>query len=355
MTVIHLLPALEQGGVESVVVDLNRALVRRGVKSVVISRVGRLVVRIESDGGRHLALDLKSKNPLTALFRALALKKAIGRIVEEAGDDQVIVTVHSRVPAWLFVMARKFSRRVRELKWITYAHGANSVSRYSAVMTFGDLTVVPSRFLGEYLKKNYSLADERLRVVNPAVDGVRFDPERLDRAFIESKRREWGIGEGDRVLMTVGRISPVKGLEALIRDFISGKYEETRLVIVGGADNHHLDYLEKLEVMASAAKGRIVFAGAQAKIPECLSIADTVVSANTVKPESFGLSVVEAYAMNRKVIAKRFGGVGEIMSDVEKLTAAGYDYRSAVLELYGFDRLADRTLEVYNCDIGKKA
>ena len=43
MKVVHLLPALEQGGVETVVCDLNRALVAAGCESVVISRGGRLV------------------------------------------------------------------------------------------------------------------------------------------------------------------------------------------------------------------------------------------------------------------------------------------------------------------------
>ena len=63
MKVVHLLPALEQGGVETVVCDLVRAL--SGWESVVVSKGGRLVARVEEAGGRHVTLDLKSKNPLT--------------------------------------------------------------------------------------------------------------------------------------------------------------------------------------------------------------------------------------------------------------------------------------------------
>ena len=61
---------MEQGGVESVVLNLNRALAQAGHDSVVISQGGKLVERIESDGGLHLTLDLKSKNPLTYFTRA---------------------------------------------------------------------------------------------------------------------------------------------------------------------------------------------------------------------------------------------------------------------------------------------
>jgi glycosyltransferase involved in cell wall biosynthesis len=339
MKVIHLLPALEQGGVETVVCDLVREL----GGGVVISRGGRMVGRIEAAGGRHIALDLKSKNPLTYFMRARKLRKIL------RAENPDLVCVHSRVPAWLFVWAN----RGLGLKWITYAHGANSVSRYSEVMTKGDLVIVPSRFLADYLKTNYALPESRIRVIPNAVDAARFDPDNLDQAFIAEKRREWGIREGDRVIMAIGRITPVKGLEGLIRNFSALTSDQEiasplKLVIVGGADKHHLRYLESLEKLASAVRlspSPIVFAGPQEKIPECISIADEIVSANTTKPETFGLSVIEAYAMNKPVKAKRFGGVAEVMEAVEK--AGKPTLREAVKSLYSFELQRERTLAAY--------
>jgi len=175
--------------------------------------------------------------------------------------------------------------------------------------------------------------------------------------FIAEKRREWGIEKGDHVLMAVGRITKVKGLDDLIRRFASERSGEDaasplKLVIVGGADRHHLKYLESLKSLASSLipssphpSSPIIFAGPQMKIPECLSIADEVVSANTTKPESFGLSIVEAYAMNKPVRAKRFGGAAEVMEAVEK--AGKPSLREAVLSLYSIDLFAERTLAVY--------
>ena len=348
MKVVHLLPALEQGGVETVVCDLVRALSRRGQgsgdrdqwDSVVVSKGGRLVERVERVGGRHVALDLKSKNPLTYFSRAWKLR----RILREEKPD--LICVHSRVPAWLFV----WTNCGLGLRWISYAHGANSVSRYSEVMTKGDLVIVPSRFLADYLKANYGTPERKIRVIPNAVDAARFDPDNLDQAFIAEKRREWGIREGDRVLMAIGRITPVKGLDDLIRDFATGRRPQDKLVIVGGADRHHQKYFESLKELASAARlgpssSSIVFAGPQEKIPECISIADEVISANTTKPETFGLSVVEAYAMNKPVRAKRFGGVAEVMEAVER--SGKPTLREAVLSLYGLERQAERTRAAY--------
>ena len=345
MKVVHLLPALEQGGVETVVCDLVREL----EGSVVVSKGGRLVKTVEAAGGRHVALDLKSKNPLTYFTRAWKLR---GILRAEKPD---LVCVHSRVPAWLYVGVRKLDSIIRRFDdsmisppWITYAHGANSVSRYSEVMTKGDLVVVPSRFLADYLKANYGTPEEKIRVIPNSVDLERFDPSRLDQAFIAEKRREWGIRDGDRVVMAIGRITPVKGLDNLIREFAAGKLTATRLVIVGGADRHHLKYLESLRALAKDVRQGardVIFAGPQEKIPECLSIADEIVSANTTKPETFGLSVIEAYAMNKPVRAKRFGGVAEVMAAVEKSKAPSL--REAVRALYGQDLQAMRTHSAY--------
>ena len=361
MKVVHLLPALEQGGVETVVCDLVRELGSNveiwkyenagngencGIvdwESVVISRGGRLVEKIEAEGGRHIALDLKSKNPLTYFSRAWKLR----RILRQEKPD--LVCVHSRVPAWLFVWAN----RGLGLKWITYAHGANSVSRYSEVMTRGDLVVTPSRFLADYLKVNYGTAEAKIRVIPNSVDTERFNPENLDQSFIAEKKREWGIREGDHVIMTIGRITPVKGLEGLIREFSSLTSGEDaaspkKLVIVGGADKHHQKYLESLKRLVKDLRretGDVIFVGGQVKIPECISIADEIVSANTTKPETFGLSVIEAYAMNKPVRAKRFGGVAEVMEAVEK--AGKPTLREAVISLYAPRLQAARTLSAY--------
>ena len=392
VTVVHLVPAMEQGGVESVVCSLNRVVTGAGWRSVVISNGGRLAERIAADGGRHVAIDLKSKNPLTYFPRALKLRRALRALAAE--DGEIVVCAHSRVPAWLFVWAN----RALGLRWITYAHGANSVSRYSAVMTRGDVVVAPSRFIAGFLLDNYgaqggreaakcggALAD-RICVISPCVDLERFDPARLDRAFVEAKRREWGIEPGMAVTMSVGRISPVKGFANVLRDFArpsrspeaagdGGAGGQRKLVVVGGADRRHEGHLEELKALARelGIEGRVVFAGAQAKMPECISLADEVVVGNTEKPESFGLSVVEALAMGKPVrLLREFGGAAEIIAAVEGRMAeaaggetrngprgetccsalavahGGAARREAVRALYGFEAMAAKSIELYS-------
>ena len=367
MKTLQIVPAMEQGGVERGVVEVNRALVASGWENVVVSAGGRLVSQIESDGGRHVALDVKSKNPLTYFFRAAKLR----RLLENEKPD--VVCVHSRVPAWLFLWA---NRRLG-IRWISFAHGANSVSRYSKVMTYGDITVTPSRYIADYLKENYGLDDSKIRVIPRAIDRGRFDAERLDRDFMASKRSEWAI-DGRKVVMGVGRITQLKGYDILIKAVHHANAKSSdcpfKLVIVGEAEKLRKDVEIGLRdlVRGLSAEDQVVFAGNQQKIAECLSLADIVVSSNTRKPEAFGRSMAEALSMGKPVVAKAFGGALDIVEDgvngalVPADTPSGEaevrafaaailrvstmkfgDIRAAALEKFSFDRMIESSKRVY--------
>ncbi len=382
MKTLQILPALEQGGVERGVVEVNRALAARGWENVVVSAGGRLAATIEADGGRHITMDVKSKNPLTFFQRAYRLR----RIIRDERPD--VVCAHSRVPAWLFA----FANRALGVKWISFAHGANSISWYSRIMTAGDLVVTPSRFLADYLKGAYGLAEERIRVIPRAVEASKFDVAALDRGFIAAKRAEWRV-DGRWVVMAVGRITQLKGYDTLIRALAALRSlspvphspfpvprspfpvpRSPKLVIVGESEalrKNVEDDLRRLVAELGLADD-VVFAGNQQKIAECLSIADVVVSANTRKPEAFGRSMAEALVMGRPVVAAAFGGALDIVEDgvngalvpippdksadlapafadallrVRSMRLG--DLRAAALEKFSFDKMIARTVAAY--------
>lgn len=376
MKTLQIVPAMEQGGVERGVVEVNRALVAHGWENVVVSAGGRLAAQIEADGGRHVVMDVKSKNPFTFFSRAAKLR---GLLERERPD---VVCAHSRVPAWLFVRAN----RKLGLRWISFAHGANSVSWYSAVMTRGDLTVTPSNFIADHLRRNYGIAEGKLRVIPRAIDREKFNVAALDHAFIAEKREEWQV-DGKFVVMGVGRITQLKGYDTLIRavhraNEISGgnavpqvaDRKPFKLVIVGEAEALRKDVEEELRTLVKALgmEDSVVFAGNQRKIAECLSVADVVVSSNTRKPEAFGRSMAESLAMGKPVVAKAFGGALDIVEDgvngvlvpadlppgtkeedafadallrVSRMKFG--DLRSAALEKFSFDLMVKRTIDVY--------
>jgi len=375
---LQLVPALEQGGVERGVVEVNRALVAHGWENVVVSAGGRLAATIEADGGRHVTLDVKSKNPLTYFSRAYRLR----RLLRAERPD--VVCAHSRVPAWLFA----FANRTLGMKWISFAHGANSISPYSRIMTAGDLIVTPSRFIADYLKDAYGVSDSKMRVIPRAVEADKFDTAKLDGEFIASKRAEWRT-DGRWIVMAVGRITQLKGYDVLIRAIarmVGSRVPRDRersdvnaedarplpkLVIVGEAENLRKNVEDDLRRLVAelGVEDDVVFAGNQQKVAECLSIADVVVSANTRKPEAFGRSMAEALVMGKPVVATAFGGALDIVDDgvngalVDPCVAdlgLGFadalarvrsmkfaDLRKRALERFSFDIMISRTISAY--------
>lgn len=363
MKIVQLVPAMDQGGVERGIVEMNRVLVKAGHENIVVSVGGRLDKQIAADGGKVVNLDIKSKNPLTAWPRAMKLRKFLA----EAKPD--VVVAHSRVPAWLFVLAN----RTLGLKWITFAHGANSVSAYSKVMTYGDVTVTPSQYIADYLKKHYGIKDEKLRVIPRAIEKEKFDIEKLDTDFVAAKKAEWKT-DGFKIVMGVGRITQLKGYDVLIRA-MRPLYPKYKLIIVGEAEKLRKEYEEELHKLVKdlGLDENVVFAGAQSKIAECLSIADVVVSSNWKKPEAFGRSMAEALACGKPVVATAFGGALDIVEDgkngalvapdptasVEEraisfanaIHAVAHmtlgDLRTPALDKFSFERMSAESLAVY--------
>ena len=94
LTVLQLVPALENGGAERSTLEVARALVAGGHRSVVISAGGRMVSRLQAEGSEHITLDLGRKS-LGTLTRLGALR----RVLRELKPD--IVHARSRLPAWM--------------------------------------------------------------------------------------------------------------------------------------------------------------------------------------------------------------------------------------------------------------
>ncbi|NLL83895.1 MAG: glycosyltransferase family 4 protein [Lentisphaerae bacterium] len=308
MHVVQLLPALNEGGVERGVVEINRELVKRGIKNTVISAGGRLAAQIVIDGGHHVTFDVKSKNPLTVPWRVRKLRKLINRLNPD------ILHVRSRVPAWLVHFANKNPRR----PVVSTAHGFNSVSAYSRIMTRADLVICGSGAVIDHIRKAYDTPPSLIRLVHRGIDAETFDPERLNQQFIDEFRQRYDLN-GKYVILAVGRITSWKGYAELIEAVAKAAtyLPPYRLVIVGGVQEGQEGYAAELREQAKrlGIGDTVVFAGSQTNMAEIYHMADVVVSNCTSKPETFGRTMVEALVMERPVIATAHGGALDIMRE----------------------------------------
>ena len=167
-TVVQLIPTLGPGGAERTTMEIARALVAKGHRSVVISAGGRWVTRLKAEGSEHISLPIGSKSPalLGTLFRLRAVLKKL---------KPDIVHVRSRLPAWLARLALIGLHPRPAL--VTTVHGLNSVSIYSRIMTRGDRVIVVSNTARDHVLKHYpSLNPAVVRVIPRGADPGEFPP-----------------------------------------------------------------------------------------------------------------------------------------------------------------------------------
>jgi glycosyltransferase involved in cell wall biosynthesis len=132
------------------------------------------------------------------------------------------------------------------------------------------------------------------------------------------ERSELAIGEQAWVVGIVGRLQPWKGQDRVIRavaQLRSEGVEAAGLVVGGSAFGLSRPYAEELASLARdlGVAGSVTFTGQVPDARPYYALMDVVVNAS--KEEPFGISVVEAMAACRPVVAFRAGGPAEILED----------------------------------------
>jgi D-inositol-3-phosphate glycosyltransferase len=153
-------------------------------------------------------------------------------------------------------------------------------------------------------------------VIPGGVDLARFSPQPREAA-----RSALGLEPKSKVLLFVGRIQRLKGLEVLLRAFALLHDIDAQLVIVGGRrgtthESREIVRLQHLAVkLGVAERTRFVGAVAHEDLPLYYSAADVCVMPSSY--ESFGLVAVESLACGTPVVATRVGGLTSIVRDGE--------------------------------------
>ena len=87
---MKIVPSMESGGVEQVVMELGSGLSARGVENIVVSGGGRLIPRLEKEGSRHILMPIGKKS-LATFFRIGALRALLQAVRPD------ILHLHSRL------------------------------------------------------------------------------------------------------------------------------------------------------------------------------------------------------------------------------------------------------------------
>ena len=354
MRILHLVPAMESGGVETGTVDLASALKKLGHTVLVISNGGRLVKILKDNGIRHIQLPVHRKSP-----RSLFLVPKIANILRSEKID--IVHASSRVPAWIGYLTCKLTG----VTFVTSCHGFYSTHFLSRVMGWGELVMVISKTLEKRMIEDFGVPKEKIRLVYRGVDLTKYPyyPDKYD------KEKE------APVVINIGRLTPIKGQDAFIKAMKRVVDEKKRVEawIVGGAEGLRELYLNELKALAKqlGIEKHVKFLGLRPDIQDLLKEADCLVLSTNV-PEGLGRVVIEAGAVGTASCAAGIGGTKEIiddgvsgllfppgddakmadtilkmLGDRELCKRCSQALRKKVEELFTLDKMVKNTLSVY--------
>ena len=297
MKILMALMGLEIGGAETHVVELSKALSRRGHEVLVASGGGVYESALADVGIRHFRIPLHRRDQM---LRALRL---LDRLIREEKPD--LVHAHARIPAFLCgILQKKLG-----FPLVTSAHWVFHVTPLLRRLTnWGDCTVAVSDDIKAYLFREYQLpADQVFTTIN-GIDTDRFLP-----ATNAAHLREELHLDGRFIIGAVGRLDSDRALTAalLIRIMpaLLQEFPDTQLLLVGGGDQEAALRKEADAVNRSAGRNVVVMTGPRTDIPDLISLMNVFAGASR--------AVLEAMASGIPVILSgNEGYMGPLSPDV---------------------------------------
>jgi glycosyltransferase involved in cell wall biosynthesis len=305
MRVLQLIPSLRMGGAERIAADLARQLRNLGHTVAVGSMFGPLGTplerELESGGvpvqffGKHPGLDLRMCARIGRALRTFqpdvlhthhyALRYALPAIALNR-RCRVVHTMHT-------LAQFEIDRPSRLLQYVAYRNRVVPVAIGDAV--------------ARSFETEYGMTPRR--VIPNGIPVLDYAP---DPAAREQIRASLGIPRDAPTFVCVARLQDPKNHAGLLRAFASDRLRSAGAHLMLAGDGNLRAGLEQ-QARATRIDDRVHFLGVRSDVPRVLAAADAFVLASTY--EGYPLSVLEAMASGKPVIAARVGCLPELVSE----------------------------------------
>ncbi|MEG6513896.1 glycosyltransferase family 4 protein [Desulforamulus ruminis] len=296
-----------------------------GIKTTPIPLVGELSPLKDYAAVKSLVKYLHSSG--TVILHAHSSKGAlVGRLAAAIVKTPVVVfTAHNSIfyeqwPRWkknLFAMVERFLARLT------------------------DRIITVSDALKQELMEQESLPARQLTTIYNGIETDKFNLK-LDTLTV---RQSLSIPELGPVIGTIARLAPQKGVSYFLKAASLLKDYQVNFLVVG--DGPLREELEQ-EAAELGLKNRVTFAGRRENIPEILATLDIFVLPSVT--EGLPLTILEAMAAGKPVVATRVGGIPEaIVEGKTGLVVPPRDPEALAIALAGLLGERERMLRMGNC------
>ena len=318
------------------------------------------------------------------VYNYLAASKMVNELVRSEGFLYDIVIAHD----WLSAMGGIAIKRELDLPLVFHVHstekgrtmgnGSEVVSNIeSRAAQTADMIITVSHAMRDELI-GLGFPAEKIKVVYNGVDPQKYSLDQVSNDKVREIRQKYGLKDGDNMILFIGRLVWVKGVDKLIAAIphVLQKVPNAKLIIVGLGDMR--EYLERMVQnlrLQHAVKFCFEF------IPEEERIAYYAACDMAVFPsvyEPFGIVALEAMSMSKPVVvgASGISGMREIvvssgqdqcgfhvnpndptdiawgivnsLQDPQRRLLLGQNGRKRVLQEFTWDAIAEKTSHLYN-------
>lgn len=300
--VLHLIETSGPGGAEKVLIRLVENLDRSRYRSLVcLLRDGWLKAQLQSRGietivnPQHRSLDFHWLFRLARLLRNRSIHvmhahefamNVYGSILSRMTGIPIVATVHGKNYYWS--------------KWrrcLAYQF----VARQSVM-------VAVSEDLRQFVTQRLAIHPDNIRVVH---NGVHLRQHAVsDRR--NTIRKEMGINGSQPCIGTVGNLYAVKGQTYLLRACAAVAKEFPDFVLLVAGRGEQLESLEE-EARSLGIERNVRFLGFREDVPALLDAIDVFVLPSV--SEGLPVSILEAMARGKAVVASNIGGIPEVVKD----------------------------------------
>jgi glycosyltransferase involved in cell wall biosynthesis len=311
LRIAHLIESDGPGGAERIVADLAAAIQAAGATSVVF---------LPADGDGWLARQLEGTSVTIDRFRLdRPVSPACAGSLAAAFRRHGIDLAHSH--EFSMAVYGAWASRLAGVRHVITMHGsryyAAELRRRLAMRTaiaLSGKTVAVSNPLADQISRDLRVRRQRIATIHNGVRPVAHGPTAL--------REELGLGAGDRLIVSVGNLYPVKGHQYLLDALalLANRHPTAHVAVSGRGD--------LADALGARARdcglgGRVHLLGLRSDVPAVLAAADVFVMPSL--SEGLPLALLEAMFAGCPIVATDVGDVGVALAhgDAGVLVAPG--------------------------------
>ncbi len=307
----------------------------------------------------------------------------VNELVRKEHRKYDAIVVHD----WLSIMGGMISKRELGRPLIFHLHSTEKGrSLGEGSKTVRDLEYMGGQKAEHLVTVSYAMRDEllslgfpegKVNVVYNGVDASKYDPDKVSKQRVEEIRARYGVKSNELMILFVGRIVVVKGVDRLVQamTYVHKTIAGAKLVIVGTSDMQYA-----IEEMVRTLKLDDVVRFRFEWISEDERIAHYAASDLCVFPslyEPFGIVALEAMSMSKPVVVGARGvsgmkefvvsngalqtgfhinpyepldiawGITSALEDIDRARTIGKNGRKLVLESFTWESVATSTMRLY--------